>query len=184
LNHTNADKKRGYGCYLSVWRKQPDGTWRVFIDVGADAPEPVGFAPGFNRIAFGSRYAGKDGKAASTASLAAADRDLNSEVASLGPGRAFETRLSPASRLHRPGTLPIAGRDAVTAWMRSHATAGSATHSAAEASIAGDFGYTYGRFETSGPQPSAGVYIRLWSRDASGRWWLMVDVAQPFKPRP
>jgi hypothetical protein len=27
----------------------------------------------------------------------------------------------------------------------------------------------------------SGVYIRLWNRDASGRWWLTVDVAQPFK---
>jgi hypothetical protein len=26
------------------------------------------------------------------------------------------------------------------------------------------------------------AYVRLWNRDASGRWWLMVDVAQPFRP--
>ena len=59
INHAEG-KKPGYGCYLSIWRKQPDGRWRVFIDVGASAPTPVPFAPGFTQIAFGARYAGKD----------------------------------------------------------------------------------------------------------------------------
>src|SRR5262245_7009284 len=33
INHTTQEQKPGHGCYLSVWRKQADGTWRVFIDV-------------------------------------------------------------------------------------------------------------------------------------------------------
>ena len=63
INHTAKDPKPGHGCYLSVWRKQPNGTWRVFIDVGAGAPEPVPFAPGFTRMPFGDRYVGKAGEA-------------------------------------------------------------------------------------------------------------------------
>ena len=46
-NHAVKDAKPRYGCYLSLWRKQPDGQWRVLIDVGANAPEAVPFAPGF-----------------------------------------------------------------------------------------------------------------------------------------
>ena len=53
-NHTVKDAKPRYGCYLSLWRKQPDGQWRVLIDVGANAPEAVPFAPGFTRMPFGS----------------------------------------------------------------------------------------------------------------------------------
>ena len=60
INHAAKDNKPGHGCYLSIWRKQADGTWRVFIDVGASAPEPVTFASGFNRINFGERYVGKE----------------------------------------------------------------------------------------------------------------------------
>lgn len=51
IDHTSKDKTSGDGCYLSIWRRQPDGQWRVVIDVGADAPEPVPFAPGLTRIA-------------------------------------------------------------------------------------------------------------------------------------
>ena len=57
-NHTVKDAKPRYGCYLSLWRKQPDGQWRVLIDVGANAPEAVPFAPGFTRMPFGARYTG------------------------------------------------------------------------------------------------------------------------------
>ena len=37
-------------------------------------------------------------------------------------------------------------------------------------------------FDIEAPKPLSGAYLRLWNRDAAGRWWLMVDVAQPFRP--
>jgi ketosteroid isomerase-like protein len=181
INHTVQDQKPGYGCYLSVWRKQPDGRWRVFIDVGAGAPSAVPFAPGFTRIAFGDRYKGREGKETAGKALAEADRDLNAQIAAQGVPRAFSTRLSASSRLHRPGTIPIVGKDAIEKWLTEHATSGTATDGAAESAAAGDVGYTYGNFTISAPAPLAGVYVRLWSRDSNGRWWLMADVAQPFK---
>lgn len=186
VNHTSNDRKPGYGCYLSIWRKQPDGRWRVYIDVGADAPEPVPFARGFTRMAFGERYAGKeggkDGKEAAGKSLAEADRDLNTQIAAQGAGRAFASRVTPSSRLHRPGFTPIVGVEAITTWLTEHASQATAKDGAAEAAAAGDLGFSYGAFEITAPGPQAGAYVRLWNRDASGRWVLMVDVAQPVKP--
>jgi ketosteroid isomerase-like protein len=178
INHTVKNSAPRYGCYLSIWRKQADGQWRVFIDVGAGAPEPVSFAPGFARIAFGGRYTGKEGKEAAGKSLAEADRDLNTRIGQ-GAARAFASRLTPASRIHRPGFVPIVGAAAIATWLEAHASTATAKDGAAEAAAAGDFGYTYGTFAIKAPTPQSGVYIRLWSRDASGRWWLMVDAAQP-----
>ena len=182
INHTAKDPKPGYGCYLSIWRKQPDGRWRVFIDVGAAAPEPVSFAPGFTRMPFGARYAGKEGKEAAGKSLAQADRDLNAQMVAQGAAQSFANRVSASSRLHRPGFTPIVGAEAIKVWLNEQASAATAKDGAAEAAAAGDFGYTYGTFEITTPKPLAGAYLRLWNRDASGRWWLMVDVAQPFRP--
>jgi ketosteroid isomerase-like protein len=181
INHTAPDAKPGYGCYLSVWRKQPDGRWRVFIDVGAGAPEAVPFAPGFNRIAFADRYKGSDGKDAAGKALSQADVSLNGQLEAQGLSKAFAPLLTPAARFHRPGSLPIVGRDAITKWLDENASSGTASAVGVEASAAGDFGYTHGRFTISAPKPLTGVYVRLWSRDASGRWWLVADVAQPFK---
>jgi ketosteroid isomerase-like protein len=181
INHTTPEKTPGYGCYLSVWRKQPDGTWRVFIDVGAGAPSPVPFASGFTRIALPSRYTAGGGKEAAEKSLAEADRDLNSAIASQGTASAFTPRLTSASRIHRPGTVPTIGPEAITKWLDENTPSGSAQQTAVESSAAGDFGYSYGRFEMKGAKPSTGVYVRLWSRDASGKWWLVADVAQVFQ---
>jgi len=179
IDHTKPDAKPRHGCYLSVWRKQPDGKWRVFIDVGANSPEPVTFATGFTRMPVSSRYAGKDGKESASKSLADADRDMNAQIASQGIPLAFANRVGPAARLHRPGNIPLVGPDAIASWLKTNATAGTATHTAAEAANSGDIGYTYGRYELSAPKPQAGVYVRLWSRDAAGRWWITADVAQP-----
>jgi ketosteroid isomerase-like protein len=181
INHKAPEKKPRYGCYLSIWRRQPDGRWLVFIDVGADSPGPVPFAPGFTRIPFERRYSGAEGKDLAGKSLAEADRDLNMQIAAQGLVRAFNHRLAPASRFHRPGTVPLIGRQQITNWLEQNAATGTATNAATEASAAADFGYSYGNFETKGAKPASGVYVRLWSRDAAGRWWLMVDVAQPFK---
>jgi ketosteroid isomerase-like protein len=186
VNHTSKEPKPNNGCYLSIWRKQPDGKWRVFIDVGAGSPEPVSFAPGFTRMPFGGRYAGKgdkrEEKEAAGKTLAEADRDLNAQIVAQGSGRAFASRVSASSRLHRPGSTPIVGAEAITTWLNEHASTATAKDGAAEAAAAGDFGYTHGTFEITAPKPLAGAYLRLWNRDASGRWWLMVDVAQPFRP--
>ena len=181
INHSAKDTKPGYGCYLSIWRKQADGTWRVFIDVGAGSPEAVTFAPGFNRIAFGERYEGKETKEAAGMSLTDADRELNDQVAARGASTALIARMTSASRLHRPGYAPLTGSDAIGRWLTDNATASTAAAGSAEAAASGDFGYSYGTYEIKEPKPSKGAYVRLWSRDRAGRWWLMADVAQPAK---
>jgi ketosteroid isomerase-like protein len=181
INHKSEDKKPRYGCYLSVWRKQPDGRWRVFIDVSVDAPEPVSFAPGFNRIAFGRRYSGKEQGREAKTSLGKVDGDLNDRMAVLDLPRAFDSQLTSASRLHRPGSVPVIGRESITKWLEQNSRTGTAKQDTAEAALAGDFGYSYGTFEVKDPKPVTGVYIRLWSRDSDGRWWLVADVAQNIK---
>jgi ketosteroid isomerase-like protein len=180
-NRKAAEPVTRHGCYLSVWRKQPDGRWRVFIDVGANAPEPARFAPGLTRTTIPKPYTGGDSKAASTTSLADADRDLNAQIGAIGFAKAFAGRLAADSRLHRPGAAPAIGRDAIVKWLGDNAAAGGARAVAAESASSGDFGYTHGTFDITDPAPSTGVYIRLWNRDATGRWWLTVDVAQVFK---
>jgi ketosteroid isomerase-like protein len=181
INHTVKDSKPRYGCYLSIWRKQSDGRWRVLIDVGAGSPTPVPFAPGFTRIAFDSRYTGKNGKEAAGTGLVEADRDLNAQIGQ-GAARAFASRVTAASRLHRPGFVPIVGTDAIARWLNEHASTATAKDGGGESAAAGDFGYTHGTFDIKEPTSHAGVYVRLWNRDASGRWWLMADVAQPVRP--
>jgi ketosteroid isomerase-like protein len=176
INHAGEDKTPRYGNYLSVWRKQPDGRWRVFIDVGTNLPSPAPFPPGFTRFASGDTYKGRDDKPASTASLLVADRELNDRIGANGASAAFAERLHVAARLHRNGMLPLIGRDGISAWFKDNGPTMRASSGSAEAAVSGDFGYSYGTFEITTPKPQTSAYVRLWTRDRSGRWLVIVDV--------
>ena len=132
INHTVKDSKPRYGCYLSIWRKQSDGRWRVFIDVGAGAPEAVSRSRPASRASRLTRDTrGRTARRRAGTSLAEADRDLNTQIGQ-GAARAFASRLTPASRLHRPGFVPIVGTDAIATWLNEHASTATAKDGAAE----------------------------------------------------
>jgi ketosteroid isomerase-like protein len=161
--------------YLSVWRKQPSGDWRVIIDIGVAEPSAAPFAPGFQRFAMPDRYAGGGGKKTATSSLEAADKALNERAAkSLADG--YAPALLDSSRLHRDEILPVVGRAAILEWLRGQPGRFSGTSSKAEAAESGDFGYTYGSYKVDGGKPKSGPYVRIWERRADGAWFLAIEV--------
>ncbi|MEO8522201.1 MAG: DUF4440 domain-containing protein [Acidobacteriota bacterium] len=180
IDHTAAPAEPQFGNYLSVWRRQPDGRWRVYIDVGVQTPTLPAFAPGFVRSPE-SRYTGPGGTAAATRTLADADRLLNQRIASQRAAAAFLAVALESSRLHRPEASPSVGRQAIKEWLSAHAAGMSAVATAAEASRSGDLGYSYGTYTQGGAGREAGAYVRIWTRDVQARWRLMVDVAQPVR---
>jgi ketosteroid isomerase-like protein len=169
--------------YLSVWRRQPSGEWRVIIDVGVGTPSAPPFEPGFHRVAMPDRYAGGGGRQAGTASLDAADRALNDRAAkSMADG--YGPALSASSRFHREGILPLVGQTAIVAWLRARPVRFSGSTQKAESAEGGDFGYTYGAYRLEGGDaPESGSYIRVWQRRADGNWFVVADVTQPQPPR-
>ena len=183
INHSGTDQAPRYGNYLSVWRKQADGKWRVFIDVGTGLPSEATFAPGFTRTPPGARYAGTEGKAAASASLLEADRRLNAQLAGDGAVKAYAGVVTAATRLHRPGGLPSVGPAAIANWLAANGAGLSAVSTTAESAASGDLGYSYGKYEAAAPKPQSGAYVRIWSRDAMGRWLVAADVTQPAPPR-
>jgi ketosteroid isomerase-like protein len=182
IDHTAAKPVPRLGNYLSIWRRQPDGRWRVYIDVGANVPALPAFAPGFTRTPFGKMYAGTEGKEAATRSLAEADRAFNGRIASSsGSAAAYTERTTSSSRLHRPGSLSVVGTDAIAAWVSANAASMSAVSTAAEAAKSGEIGFSYGTYEVKSATPDKGAYVRVWTRDASGAWFVVADVTQPTR---
>ena len=37
---TNAKKEKSYGVYMTVWKKQTDGSWKYVLDGGSSTPAP------------------------------------------------------------------------------------------------------------------------------------------------
>ena len=178
IDHTDPKAQPQPGNYLSVWRRQAGGPWRVFIDVGSAPPQAVTFAEGFTQFPLVSRYAGQDTKAAAAAALIGADKGLNSQIGAVGAGSAYAAVTTGSSRLHRSGFMPSIGNDDIRAWMDTNATLMSASTGSGDAANSGDLGYSYGTYEVKSPTPERGAYVRVWQRDRSGKWLLVADVVQ------
>ncbi|MGE5357497.1 MAG: hypothetical protein ACM3NQ_00655 [Bacteroidales bacterium] len=172
------DGTRRHACYMSVWKKQADGGFKVVMDFGITTPQPAPFAPGFARSWQEVRYKDRPTAADARASLEGAERALAAAaVASLDT--AFADRLVDGSRIYRDGIMPVVGKNAIAAWLKTQPPVlWTATH--VEAAASGDFGYAWGRASV-GPasrQAAGGYFVRVWGRGADGKWRVLVDVAQ------
>jgi len=168
--------KLRHGNYASIWKRQPDGRFKVIIDIGSDPPGEVPFSPVLTRMPLAQRYAGGEIAPLARASLLAADRALNA-AARTSPADAFAKAAAPAIRIHRNGRLPVEGREAAVAWLGTQNARTSAESLFAETAASGDLGYTWGSYE-------GGHYVRVWVRDAAGVWRVALDLEAPKPARP
>jgi ketosteroid isomerase-like protein len=150
------------GAYFSVWKRQTDGTWRVWLDEGIGLPQIWQGAAPF-RVA-----ADPDTGTAGTPSetIDAAEAAIASNL------DAWRARLGADVRLHLDGQMPIVGRDAVTASPRTSAAV-NYTPLRSEVAASGDLAVTIGTFERQSAEPRRGTWVRVWKRDVTGRWRIV-----------
>jgi ketosteroid isomerase-like protein len=168
-----------HSVYVSVWKRQRDGTFKVVMDVGVDTPAAAPFAPGFTRASVPNRFTGDYDD--TTPPLGAADGVLNSGLRT-SQARAYRGRLSNGARLHRPNVLPLVGEQAIARWLASQPSFAASDTRFTEASRSGDLGYTWGTYQIArrGATPAQeGFYVRVWVRERSGQWKVALDVLQP-----
>jgi ketosteroid isomerase-like protein len=167
-----------HSIYASVWKRQTDGSFRVVMDVGVPTPAPVMFPEGFTRAPQIERYARTSTPEAAAKSLRDTDSALTNALRS-GQADAYRGHLAPGARLHRPDVMPLVGEPAILQGLAGQPRYASGESKFAEASIAGDLGYTYGSYALDGDQTMRGFYVRVWTRERDGVWRVALDVLQP-----
>jgi ketosteroid isomerase-like protein len=165
-----------WGQFASVWRKQPDGKWKVVVDIGSQNAEPPANAEKNWKAAPASRYKAKK-------------IDVDAEVERLkefertftqaGLLSGYEIVLTGESRLHRQGIFPIVGAGAILEHLQKSGNE-SVSFEPQFASVAdsGDLAYTYGAY-TMQPGDKKGYYAHFWKREKNGEWKLVIDVTNP-----
>ena len=168
-----------YGHFVTVWRKQPDGSWKFVVDLGISHPQAVGPAK------LWQPEGGKRDAKFVEVDVAAARNDLLDEdrayaQASSKDGlvKAFNAYASPEARLYRNGSLPFHNRETSAAALAS--TKGQVSWSliAGDVARSGDLGYTHGTYEITGDAKTVterGSYVRIW-RGFGDHWRIVVDV--------
>jgi hypothetical protein len=150
----------GQGAYFSVWKRQANGTYRVWLDEGIRLPSIWLKASPF-RVA-----PEPDEGAAGTANEAIADAE---RAVSTDAG-AWRARLSADARVHRDGMMPLVGRDEAVAWADRQKRPPCAPLRM-ETAASGDLAVVIGACELDGG--TRGSYVRVWKRSLGGRWRIV-----------
>ena len=169
-----AVREPAQGMFFSVWRRQPDGDWRVIVDGGAPTRAPVPDA------AFGEdpQPLISIAKAASAAGQKTLF-ELEAQPLFGEPAAAngYAALLADDARLVIGPAPPALGRDAIVALLAERQLKFRWETLAAGVSRSDDLGYSYGRLHLlAAREKTTGHYVHVWMRDRGGHWRIVAEL--------
>ena len=184
------------GHYFTVWKRQPDGSWKWVYDGGsgasaADVPgpdsEPVILPVGPELMEATGQGEPSSGASRSDRAMAA----VTSAEAALAAAAAVDQKaahlrvMADNGRLYVAPRPPAIGRDAFEAALSGWpATFRFGPTEGGGASDYGDLVWTYGSADwTRDGQQRTGHYVRLWQRQEAG-WRIVLAQLVPAPPPP
>jgi ketosteroid isomerase-like protein len=185
-----------WGNFLTVWKRQPDNSFKFVIDLGISNPQPEQVAAPWQPGAMepGPAAGGGTAKNRDTGvALTAREREFSAASATRGAQTAFAEVAASDVRLFRNGRQPIVGKAHAVAALND---VGKWTWEPAFADVArsGDLGYSYGSYELTKADPALkpeerverGNYFRIWKRVAQAgqrtSWKIVTDLLDPVAP--
>ena len=182
------DKPVAHGQFVTIWKRQADGAWKVAVDLGIRNPPPTSPAPEVQSPA-GNQNSKKlklktDTDAERTALLKIED-EFSKHLAAKKTVDAFFSYFADDVRLFRMNAFPAIGREAARTMLAGKPGELSWQPTKAEVSRSGDLGYSYGAYEFKtgdGKTAESGNYLRIWKRQDGGKWKVVLDLLNPTPP--
>lgn len=175
----------GFGHFLTVWKKQNDGTWKFAVDLGISHPQPTQASlPWDSPKNYKQPPPGRAINVESDrAALLALERKFSNSGSTSGAQVAFfVSNAAEDVRVFREGKLPFVGRTTSMEVLSSELGAWSWQTEFADVSRSGDLGYTYGTYRLKS-KPHAkeenGNCLRIWKKQAR-KWKVVADLANPI----
>lgn len=185
-------KPVAFGNFLTVWKKQPDGSWKFAIDLGISNPQPTAAATpwqlpnNYQQAAAGRRI---DVESEPNA-LLAREREFSNASATRGAQQAFDAYAADDVRVFRNDKLPLVGKTAAATALPESPIGWTWEPAFADVSQSGDLGYTYGTYEITKkdsrpktpkmPQKvEVGNYYRIWKKQGD-TWKVVADLLDPL----
>jgi ketosteroid isomerase-like protein len=183
------EKPDDAGHFFTVWRRQPDGSWKWVLDLGIRHPAPattetvLTYPNTLKKNAKPAALSSADAGAARQ-SLAEAERALSEASASGGFRTALLARADDSLRLYRQGAFPLVGKASVEKAVKVLGEYITWKPLKSDVAASGDLGYAYGSYElrtnNSDDKPAElGHYARVWRREGRGPWRVVFNVANP-----
>lgn len=181
LKKPGADTAVAFGHYVTIWKKQSDGNYRMALDVGIDHGQPTD-PPSHLELIPPNPIAGTRAfeesrrlwQKAQRSFLAAAREDVSKAILDFA---------AEDLRVMRDGSFPAVG--VTPARLMLEAEHGKLTFifGGSGLSSSGDLAYTYGTYEKQkGNRTERGVYLMFWRLDLNGDWKLALDLQKKRPP--
>jgi ketosteroid isomerase-like protein len=183
-------KPNAFGNFITVWKKQADGSWKFAVDLGISNPEPTQAVVPWRLPHNYKKQTPKRGGLqveSERAALLDREREFSNAFATRGARGAFISYAAPEVRVFREGKFPFVGKDSAAAALPAGPNALTWEPAFADVSQSGDLGYSYGRYRLAGVDATkntthSGNYLRIWQKQ-NGTWKVLIDVANPL-PEP
>jgi ketosteroid isomerase-like protein len=177
------EKAAAFGNFMTVWKKQADGSWKFALDLGISNPEPQGPVPLWHPadLKVQEKFRKTD-QQVERSGLLEVERKFSQTSAELGARESFLLFAAKDVRLFRDDHQPFVGKMAAADALATVTSEWTWTPSFAGVSVSGDLGYSYGLYELkekTGVVVEKGNYARVWKK-VLGDWKLVIDVADPL----
>ena len=171
-----------FGHFVSIWKKQQDGEWKVAIDIGVNHRAHSTTEPPVPNSGSGLKAEQKLRKwnlLFSNAELLGLEKELIEKYRKEGPA-VLASSLADNARVYRPGESPAIGKAARTT-MLNRKDQYSFSPVNCEISRSGDWGYIHGNVviittENGKQEELKGTYMRLWKKSKQMKWEIALEV--------
>ena len=186
----------GFGRYVSVWKKQPDGTWRVVLDAGITHPQEGPLPSMVKDLGPEEKHelpdlppdALRDAEALFVKKAAGG---FEERAGREGQRAAYRTFAAEGIRTYRPGRPPLLGKAALLEIVPPGAGRVSPRANRRRSTIrvglawSGDLAYHFGTFEYGKDRSDVETtaYLRIWRRPTAGDWEIVLDLELPVPPK-
>jgi ketosteroid isomerase-like protein len=181
----NDAKAVAFGNFLTVWKKQADGSWKFAIDLGISGPQPSETIAAWQAPQNPKRQS-KAAHAiveAEQAQLRAKESEFSKLSAARDAQTAFNSFVAPDVRVFRDEKLPFIGKTAGLTALPATTSVWTWEPTFVDVSRSGDLGYSYGTYRIASKDAPAknlesGNYYRIWKKQG-GKWVVVADLTNP-----
>ena len=168
-----SEKAVAFGQFVSIWKKQPDGSWKVALDGGTQNPqpsetpgEPVPMRPNEQSI----------DAAEATRALEAAERSFV-ETLKEGAGPAITVVASDDVRILRDNAMPAIDQAAARLMLSSDNGKMVRKELGGAVASSADLAYRYGSYSSErGNVTEHGYFLTVWRFESDRQWRVILDL--------
>ncbi|PYS49385.1 MAG: hypothetical protein DMF68_10125 [Acidobacteria bacterium] len=184
------DKPVAFGNFVTIWKKQSDGAWKVVLDLGTRNPQPQTPAPQIRLVETLKDISSKQNTKtivyleAERADLLKTENDFLKLLTTQNKLESFLSYLDANVRLFRMNAFPVVDKGATRGALEGKIETLTWQTTKADVSPSGDLGYTYGTYALKSgadlKQTESGNYMRIWRKQRDGKWRVVLDLLNPI----